>query len=102
MGFNAASFEYIGGGAGGALWRYFTADNVASMALGTATAAYWDTNILDNFPGFERGDIVMAINGATPTVTFFVCSAAEKVYSNGVSMVPCGNSMGGLPAGQTF
>lgn len=94
MSFNSASFCPIGGGAGGTIWRYVTTDNVASMAVGTATADYFSPGVLDNFPGFNTMDMIVAVNGSTPTISWFVCSATDKANSNGISVVPCGNAMG--------
>lgn len=99
MSFNAASFEYIGGGAGGSIWRYVTADNVASQTGGTATAEYW-ANITAFYPNFSIADMIIAVNGATPTVSMFVCSAKNTI-DNTISIVPCVTNMGN-PAGFVF
>lgn len=95
MSFNAASFEYIGGSAGNAVWRYQTSDNLCSNTVGTAAAGYFDfatrTTIPNEagaqrqapYPNLQKGDIILATVNAASIAVFNVTIANE----NGVSVV---------------
>ena len=94
MSFNVASFEYLGGGAVGSIWRYVTTDNLSTANVGDKMdtdnenaiqqndgTGYWN----DAFTkcGIRPYDLVIAINSSSPNVSFWVCNAAD---SNGVSL----------------
>ena len=97
MAFNRASFEYIGGGANGAIWRYVTTDNLSTANVGDVMNniqsapvsgdtwnhhhGYWN----DAFTYFHvrAFDMIFAVNHSSPTVTTWVVNAAD---ANGVSV----------------
>ena len=94
MAFNSASFEYMGGGAVGSIWRFVTTDNLSTANVGDVMDAsgdaaiqqsdgtgYWN-DAFNNF-GIRPYDLVIAINSSSPNVSFWVCNAAD---ANGVSL----------------
>lgn len=107
MSFNVASMEYIGGGAGGALWRFVTTDNLSTANIGDVMdtsgavavgpsdgTGYWNNATEVNI---RPGDAVLVISNAATAIVggqiayqcvanLWTCFGAN---SNGVSMV-CG------------
>jgi len=97
MAFNRASFEYIGGGAVGSIWRYVTTDNLSTANIGdvmdnsqSAAVAgttwdhhhgYWN----DAFTYFHIRpyDLIFCINSTSPNVSIWAVTAAD---ANGVSL----------------
>ena len=94
MAFDSASFEYLGGGAVGSIWRYVTTDNLSTANVGDVMntsgdnvgtqndgGGYWN----DAFPKahLRTYDLVIAINSSSPNVSFWVVDAAD---ANGVSL----------------
>lgn len=71
------------GDSGIKLWTYKTTDNLASSTAGLLMTNYFKNSFADT-PNLATGDIILAVNGATPVVSVFVVKDAD---ANNVTVV---------------
>lgn len=102
MAFNRASFEYIGGGAIGSIWRYVTTDNLSTANAGDEMgycggastdqedkSGYW--NDAFTYYNIRPYDLIIAMNHTSPHCALLVVSAAAA------SAVTCVFASGNMP-----
>jgi hypothetical protein len=100
MSFNSASFEFIGGAPGLGLWRYRTADNIASQSVGSIDGVYFNGGAAGAGTTYKKyqvraGDIILASCGAGVAETTAAVNSGLIVYVvpqdwdvNGASVIP--------------
>lgn len=103
MSFNAASFEVIGNYANKSIWSYWTADNIASLPIGTAVSGYF--NAARFYYPVRQGDIIMSVNSSTPVISFFVVSGiveGSMINQNVITVIPSIGDQTGISYAKSF